>query len=156
MHCVSCLCAAREQELITCLLAICIKVLHTVNVDYFEFRSSIFHQHFACTQVLRGVDCPCCLGVKVGLHARRLLCVLEVKQKNEKKTKQNISKNKIIHVIWPWRRIKKNNSKRNIQCQSPRARQTWRLWNMQFKVRTLKLQFQAQKLGNYNFIYIYF
>lgn len=51
---------------------------------------------------------------------------------------------------------KTTTAKRNIQCQSPKARQTWRLWNMKFKVRTLKLQFQAQKLGNYNFIYIYF
>lgn len=50
---------------------------------------------------------------------------------------------------------KTTTAKRNIQCQSPRARQTWRLWNMKFKVRTLKLQFQAQKLGNYNFIYIF-
>lgn len=90
VHCVSCLCAAREQELITCLLVICIKALHTVNVEYFEFRSSIFHQHFACAQVLRRIHCPCCLLKK------------------------------IIHVMWPWRRIKKkNNSKKKYSVSKP-------------------------------------
>lgn len=67
-----------------------------------------------------GIHCPCCLGVKVGLHARRLFCAfLRSNKKMKKKNAQNFLK-KIIHVIWPWRRIKKNNnSKKKYPVSKP-------------------------------------
>lgn len=94
VHCASCLRAAREQELITCLLAICIKALHTANVEYFEFRSCIFHQRFACAQVLLR-DSLSLLSRGEGGVTRKtfILCVLEVKRKNEKKCPEHFLKN---------------------------------------------------------------
>lgn len=146
------------QELITCLLAICIRALHTVNVEYFEFRSCIFHQHFACAQVLLR-DSLSLLSRGEGGVTREtfILCVLEVKQKNEKKKCPELfKKNNPCDLT-----MKKNKKKQQQQKEISSVKALERHKHGGYetcsseKVRTLKLQFQAQKLGNYNFIYIF-
>lgn len=103
-----------------------------------------------------GLTVPAVSGGGRWGYTQDAYCAFLRSNKKMKKNQNRTFKKKKNPCDMTMKKNKKNNSKRNIQCQSPRARQTWRLWNMQFKVRTLKLQFQAQKLGNYNFIYIYF
>lgn len=86
-----------------------------------------------------------------------ILCVLEVKQKNEKKCPEHFKK--IIHVIWPWRRIKKQQQK---EISSVKALERdkhggyetwssrWEPWNSSFRRRnweiiTLYIYFHVQK-----------